>query len=198
MKPRSRILRSTATSKPSRGFSLLEVVIAMAILAIALLSISAIHTRGLTAGARASVQHRLTLMAVSRMEELWALPFDSSRLEVPMGEEELISVEWWLGVERGWVAEEALAGSDLTEDTHPIYSLETRVTQYSVDALAADDPILDLAERLPGGTARARVHLKEIRVRTAVLGSRADGARPRGVPRLLGRQFVALRLIKAI
>ena len=184
--------------KPEPGFSLLEVVIAMAILAIALLSFSAIHSHGLAEGARASLQHRLTLMAVSRLEELWALPFDSPRLQVPIGEEELISVEWWFGEERGWVAEEALADGDLTEDGPPIYSLETRVSQYSVDALEADDPILDSAERLPGGTARARVHLKALRVRTAVLGSHAGGSRSRGVSPLLGRQFVTLRLIKAI
>ena len=125
------------------------------------------------------------------------------RLEVPIGEEELISVDWWLGEERGWVAEEELAGSGLaegglTQEARPIYSLETRVSQYGVDALAADDPVLDPAERLPGGSARALVHLKELRVRTEVLDWQANGGGLRPLSRLLGRQFVALGLVKAI
>ncbi len=166
------------------GFSLLEVLVAMTIVATAMIAILALYGRSLLDAKRAAQMDGVTIRATEYMEKLALLPLDAESLSVPRGQDERREELGWLDSEQRWVPR-----SGLPEGYRPAYWLETRVRQFSVDALERGLPELEADERLREGEAPVRSHLKEIRVRVRV-GPAGTGKGP--------RRSITLRLLRAV
>ncbi len=167
-----------------KGFSLLEVLVAMTIVAIAMIGILALYGRSLLDAARAAEMDAVTALATEYLEELALLPLDAESLSVPRGEDERRAELGWLQSQERW-----LPRSNLPEGYQPRYWLEIRVRQFSVDALYQGAPELEEDERLTEGEAPVRSHLKEIRVRVRA-GVAGIGKGP--------RRSITLRLLRAV
>jgi type IV pilus assembly protein PilV len=63
------------------GFTLLEVMIALAIFAIGILAVSAMQMNSINQNAGARIQTEATTVATDTMERLLALPYDHSQLD---------------------------------------------------------------------------------------------------------------------
>lgn len=64
-----------------RGFTLLEVMIALAIFAVGILAVSAMQINSINQNAGARMQTEATTLATDAMERLLALPYDHSQLD---------------------------------------------------------------------------------------------------------------------
>ena len=175
----------TATADiAAEGFSLLEVLVAMTIVAIAMIGILALYGRSLLDAARAAQMDEVVARATEYLEGLALLPLDAESLSVPRGEDERRLELGWLESEQRWVPR-----SSLPEGYQPRYWLETRVRQFSVDALYEGAPELEAHERLTEGEPPVRSHLIEIRVRVRA-GAAGVGKGP--------RHSITLRLLRAV
>jgi type IV pilus assembly protein PilV len=67
-------------TKDKKGFTLIEVVIAMAILSIGILAVTAMQIEAIRGNADASVRSQANAVALSVLEELKRLPFDDANL----------------------------------------------------------------------------------------------------------------------
>ncbi len=63
-----------------RGFTLIEVLIAMAIFAIGILAVTSMQIRSINQNSTARLQTEATTLAVEWMEQLLALPYEDARL----------------------------------------------------------------------------------------------------------------------
>ena len=172
-------------TRTQSGFSLLEVLVAMTLMEIALVGILGLYGRSFVDSLWSSELGEVTSMAKSRMEELYALPFDSLQLTIAADEKERLTLEGWLEEEGRWVL-----AAELPEAYEPRYSRQTRVRQFSIDALETGGPEFEPDERLPGTASRSSVHIKEIEVRVLRGGG---GKLRRG-----RRRTVTLRLLMAV
>jgi len=66
--------------KKNRGYTLIEVLIALAIFAIGFLSLASIQIKSITQNSSAKMYTEATAMAVESLERLISLPFDHSDL----------------------------------------------------------------------------------------------------------------------
>ena len=74
--------RVAGNSRPGcRGFTLIEVLIAMLILAVGLLALASMQLRSIRMNASARMQTEATAIAVDWLERLIALPFDDPLLD---------------------------------------------------------------------------------------------------------------------
>ena len=73
------------TAEACRGFTLIEVLIAMAIFAIGILAIAGLQIRSINSNAAARMQSEATTVAVDVMERLMSLPYDHSELDAGSG-----------------------------------------------------------------------------------------------------------------
>ena len=65
----------------AQGFTLLEVVIALAVFSIGILAIASIQISSINGNASARMQTEATTLAVERLERLIALPYDHADLD---------------------------------------------------------------------------------------------------------------------
>jgi type IV pilus assembly protein PilV len=68
-------------TRAQHGFTLLEVMIALAIFAIGILAVSAMQINSINVNAGARMQTEATTLATDAMERLLALPYDHSQLD---------------------------------------------------------------------------------------------------------------------
>jgi len=78
MRPRP---QNTELSRAQHGFTLLEVMIAMAIFAVGILAVSAMQINSINQNAGARMQTEATSLASDAMERLVALPYDHGQLD---------------------------------------------------------------------------------------------------------------------
>lgn len=151
-------------SSPEAGFSMIETLIAAAILLIIALGLIPLFTRSILDNNSGNDATQATNHGKTRLEDLIQLPFNHQRLEVPGGADEGLAVETWTtGAlnqsgdlnERWWDGTAPPAGSG-----EVLWRRRTRVQQFSVNDL--DDGVLDNPQ--PGGTQPSFVQLKEVEV----------------------------------
>lgn len=68
-------------TRAQHGFTLLEVMIALAIFAVGILAVSAMQINSINQNAAARIQTEATTVATDAMERLLALPYDHSQLD---------------------------------------------------------------------------------------------------------------------
>jgi type IV pilus modification protein PilV len=78
MRPKA---QSNDRTSAQHGFTLLEVMIALAIFAIGILAVSAMQINSINVNAGARMQTEATSVASDAMERLLALPYDHSQLD---------------------------------------------------------------------------------------------------------------------
>lgn len=152
--------RGPRASAVADGFSLLEVLIALSLLATI-----AITTFSLTAGAlhlsrRSAISRQVTRLAASRLEEISRLPYDRPFLTIHGGAYEVVHRERWWPSESRWLGEGAVAPEGQTS-----FRSEIRVWAFDASAIEAGETYLESGERLSGAAPRLSRHLKEIRIR---------------------------------
>lgn len=140
-----------------RGFSLIEVLIAAALMLVVALGILPLFTQSMSNNLAGNDYMQATNIAKSELERLYELPFNSPDLEVE-------------GTERVRV-QHLKVGSDLWEDgagptsPPPAWRRTSTVRQFGLSGLvdANNDGYYDTP--LPAGTAATFVHVKEITLR---------------------------------
>ncbi len=142
----------------SAGFSIIEALIAAAILLLVAIGVLPLFVRAMTNNVSGSESTRVSNYSKSQIEDLFQLPFGSATLEVggtllvpQYFEDPNPAID---GDER-WVTT-TTAGRLVTWDR------VATVRQYAVSAF--DDGVLQTSEAQPAGTATEFIHLKEIEV----------------------------------
>jgi type II secretory pathway pseudopilin PulG len=186
--PRPARYRSAGFSPPARhcsaGFSVIEVLIAAGIfliIAVGLLPLFVQSIRNNLSGRDAT---DVSNMAKSRVEELFQLPFDSPRLDLPAGATELWVSDFYVKTTAGYGGEGFWTTAAPASGQVAPWARATRVRQFSIDRESGQ-----LSDPLDGSTDQKFVHLKEIRVE---LHSRRSLGNPFGG----GRELV-LQAMKA-
>jgi len=170
---------------PSGGFSLIEVLIALAILAITLVGVLPLFAKSMSNNAEGNQLTEVTNRSRLHVESLLSVPFDAPALTIPVGETELETRELYSQTEDRWYEE-----ADFPANQTPLYTRMTRVRQFSVTAITDDDLELEDDEALVGGTPPTSVHLKEIEVRV-------NSGPPSTLNIMGGRKTVTLRVLKS-
>jgi type II secretory pathway pseudopilin PulG len=155
----------------SSGFSVIEVLIAAAVLLVTTIGVLPLFTRSITNNLQGQQATSATNLARSHMEALYQVAFTAVEITVPDGEDELEVVDYWSESEHAWINE------DDWEDTETeAYTRTTVVRQYNISSLAGDNELTP-EEALPGGTDPSLLHVKEIvvTVTSANLGPLAPG-----------------------
>lgn len=153
-------------TRPERrcaGFSLIEVLVAGLILLVIALGLIPLYTRSIRSNVEGFDYTHVSNFAKSRAEELIQLPFNSARLTVPPGSEELAVCECYSPEQDRWIEEADCPATGSTCDV-TLFTRTTTVRQFGVT---------DVTNPLPGDAPPEAVHLKEITV--AVEGSREAG-----------------------
>ena len=168
------------------GFSLIEVLIAMALAGLLLIGVLPLFTKSMSNNVEGNQLTEVTNRARLHLEELMAMPVDTEELTVPDGEEELVTVEMYSPTETRWIDETVYPN-----DAEPLFTRTTRVRQFNMSAVSNIDLEFEDDEVLPGGTPASQVQIKEIVVRV-------NTGRPTFLS-LMGRQkAVTLRVLKSV
>lgn len=141
------------------GFSLLEVLIAMALLATITIATLSLTGGALLLSRRSAISRQATTLAASRLEEISRLPYHSPFLAIPRGADEVVHRERWWPSESRWLAEEAT-----TPEGQTSFLSEIRVWAFEASAIGEGEG-LESEERLSGASPRLSRHLKEVRIR---------------------------------
>ncbi len=186
------VLRQSASRRPmgrtaaAAGFSLIEVLIAMALLALILIGILPLFIKSMTNNQEGGQLSEVTNRARQHLEELMGRPFNNPELTIPAGQTTLLTRDLWSLTQERWIAE-----GDFPNNEEPGFSRTTRVRQFNVSAINDADLEFDDAEALVGGTPNSSVNLKEIEVRV-------NSGRP-STSNVLGRsKAVTLRALTSI
>lgn len=173
-----------AGAADSNGFSLVEVLVAMAVLTVVLLSLLPLFHRSMAVNAGGREAGHQSALGRSEVDELLQLPFNHDLLEVEAGTERTTTEFWSTGLpdrlgDEGWRPEPPPPGAGLGQQEEALWQRTVRVRQYSLNGVqdtdgdGVIDRVLGLedADRdgvfdnpLPAGTLPAAVHLKEVEV----------------------------------
>lgn len=139
-----------------RGFSLIEVLIAAALMLVVALGVLPLFTQAMTNNLAGNDYMQATNIAKSELERLYELPFSSPDLEVEGTERVRLQ-----HLKQGSAVWEAGAGPT---NPPPAWRRTSTVRQFSLAGLvdADDDGYFD--SPLPAGAAATFVHVKEITV----------------------------------
>jgi prepilin-type N-terminal cleavage/methylation domain-containing protein len=167
------------------GFSLIEVLIAMALAGLLLIGVLPLFTKSMSNNVEGNQLTEVTNRARLHVEELMAMPIDAEELTVPDGDDMLQTIELFSPTEQRWIEEDDFG-------TGPaLYTRVTRVRQFNMSAVNQTDLEFEDDEVLPGGTPAGQVSIKEIVVRV-------NTGRPSFL-NLMGRQkAVTLRVLKSV
>ncbi|MDX1501678.1 MAG: prepilin-type N-terminal cleavage/methylation domain-containing protein [Thermoanaerobaculia bacterium] len=174
-------MRTCPPAPVERGFSLLEALVASALLLMIVVGVLPLFTRATIDNLTGFEASQIANLARSQMERCLEHDFDHPEMSIPTGRSRRETVEHYSAAARRWKTGSTAAGGD-----RAVWVRTTTVRQYHVSALS--DGELEESEALPGGAPAEHVHLKEITVR---LDNRAGGsvARP--------TQTITLRLFKS-
>lgn len=201
--------RCSMDHRPQQGFSLIEVLIALALLTVVLVSLLPLFSRSMAinaSGREAGVQSTL---GRSEVEELLQLPFNHDLMEVQAGTERVLTEYWSTGDperlgDEAWRPDLPTPGAGLGRQEEVLWQRTTRVRQYALqgvedtDGDGVVDRILGLedADRdglfdnpLPAGALPATIHIKELDVSV-------DSRRGKGGP-LVPRPPLRLQQLKS-
>ncbi len=106
-----------------RGFSVIEVLIASAILLFILLGLLPIFTRSAMSNSSGNQYTQLTNAAKSELERLNDLPIDNVDVAVPNGATELVTTTYYSGASRSWVDSTTLGSQD------PVWNRKVSIRQ---------------------------------------------------------------------
>jgi len=156
-----RILEERLARRGDAGFSIIEALIAAAILLVIALGLLPLFTRSISDNVSGNDASQATNGSRTEVEELLQMPFNNTRLEIPAGAMEQTSKDFWtagdagkIGDDKeGWTSNAASRGTVLWNRT-------TEVRQYSISDL--DDGTLDHPQ--PGGTEPTFIQIKELTV----------------------------------
>lgn len=146
-------------NRSERGFSLIEVLVASAILLVIALGLVPLYTRSIRSNVEGFDYTHVSNFAKSRAEEYRQLPFASPDLTVPAGSTELEVPDFYSQAQHRWMDEAEWAAKSAGDVA--LFTRTTTVRQFGVG---------DLTTPIEGGRP---AHLKEITV--AVQGSRETG-----------------------
>ena len=160
-------------SNRKQGFSLLETLVAAALLLIIAVGILPLFTRALFNNNAGNEYTKVSNFGRSRVEEIFQMPFNEPGLmTIPTGQTESVLVEHYRSDLNTWEPG-ATPSSPLPPDPNNPFSNEvlwlrtTSIRQYSTDAINDDDDTavdLKKADALSGDTNPVFVHLKEVEV----------------------------------
>jgi hypothetical protein len=137
-----------------------EVLVAVALIGFIMIGVLPMFAKSMTNNVEGNQLSEVTNRARAHLEDLLGQPFDSPKLTVPIGEDELLVREMWSSAQERWYDETTFPGQET-----PLFTRVTVVRQFNLTAVSATDFELETSERVPGGTSPALVHLKEIEVR---------------------------------
>lgn len=184
------------------GFTLIEVLLATAILSTILLGLLPLFTRAMADNAAGQEAGQQANLGRSELEEMLQLPFNHLRLDVQAGTEVTAERFYASGTEaegdEAWTATEDPPGEIV------YWRRNTTVRQYGIRGVqdTDGDGVVDfiegmedadrdglLDEPLPAGTLPASIHVKEVDV--TLESRRADGNPVRGTVPLRLRSYKA-------
>lgn len=160
------------------GMSLVETLIAAAMLLIVAIGVLPLFTRALSHNIAGRESTMVSNMAKSEVEEMVQIPFDNALLVLGAGQTENGVEEYWSETQRKWVTTLPTADKET-------WIRSTIVRQYSINDLE-DDSVFNTP--LDGAALPGFVHLKEIEVQ--VWNARGNG--PLG-----GGKRLTLKMLKA-
>ena len=176
--------RRSCAHEPQRrseqGFSVVEVLIAAALLLLITIGVLPMFTKSITNNLEGRKSTEATNQARSEVERLYQLTFNHPDLAVPAGQTESMREELFSEQQQQWID----IGSWNASDSE-VYRRIVRVRQYGVDALL--DQQLDPTEALNGSTPATLVHFKEIEVEVRTAGQLG-----------VNRKTVTLRMYKSV
>ena len=172
-------------SSAQHGFTLLEMLIAMALMAVMLVGILPLFTKSMSNNVEGNQLTEVTNRAREHVEKLLALSITAEELTVPAGQTVLQTSEMYSDAQDVWIEE-----ADFPADEVALYSRITEVRQYSLSAIDFDTEFSE-AEALNGSEPTQNVHLKEIIVRV-------NSGRPTFLSMLGRNKAVTLRVFKSI
>ena len=138
-----------------RGLSIVEVLIASALLLIIALGILPLFTRSIISNRQGLDSTEVSNMARTQMEEYAQLPFNHAMLTVPDGETQLIVEQHYSENDDRWKA-----GTDPGSGDAALFTRTTTIRQFGIDPSA----VSGLTAPIQGGDPPATIHLKEIQV----------------------------------
>jgi type II secretory pathway pseudopilin PulG len=156
------------------GFSVVEGLVAAAILLIIAIGLLPLFTRSILNNARGSDYTQATSHAASDLEDLQRLPFDNNDILLApaasaLDRAQFTSASFGDGhpvTKTDWGAGAPPVGNK------PLWVRNTEVMQFGISAL--DDGVIKDEEALPGGTAPIFVQLKQVEVE--MVSGKADSA----------------------
>ena len=149
----------SAERRPEAGFSLVEVLIAMALLLLVVIGLLPLFTRSMSNNLQGSEATRVTNIVVDDFERLLSLPFDALPMSLPDGQTTLTADDALLLNANVWHDASSIPPGDQAR-----FERTTTLRQYNVRDLL-DDGHLD--NPLPGGFTPSEVHIKVVDVEVA-------------------------------
>lgn len=159
MEDRQSLLSRGRRAGGERGFSLIEVLIAAAILLVVALGVLPIFSQAIVNNRAGADYTQVTNIAKSELERLYSLPFWSPELEVVGAE--TVRPEYFSQRDQKWVDGDAPANDP------PLWTRTTLIRQYGIGGIIDTDKDGTLDPPRPGGSLPREVHVKEIEVRAA-------------------------------
>lgn len=151
----SRRLRARS-GRPARGLTMVEVLIAAALLGVIMVGMIPLFTRSILANQAGWESSRVSSLGKSQVEEYIEAGFNAPPLTLAAGSE-LVSTDYYSDAYHQW-----MPGEDPEEGDTSLWFRTTSVRQYHISAV--DDGILDPAEALPANADPVWINLKEVEI----------------------------------
>jgi prepilin-type N-terminal cleavage/methylation domain-containing protein len=143
-------------SRSARGLTLIEVLIAAALLGVIMVGMIPLFTRSILANQAGWESSRVSSLGKSQVEQYIEAGFNTPPLTLAAGSE-LVSVDYYSDAHHEW-----MPGEDPETDDSGLWFRTTSVRQYHISAV--DDGILDPAEALPANADPVWINLKEVEI----------------------------------
>jgi len=170
----------TGGRRPGRGFTLVEMLIAAALLGVIMVGMIPLFTRSILANQAGWESSRVSSLGKSQVEQYIEAGFNAPPLTLAAGSE-LVSTDYYSNVHHEW-----MPGEDPEEGDASLWFRTTSVRQYHISAV--NDGILDPTEALPAGADPVWINLKEVEI---LVENR------RGATLIRPDQALTLRVVKA-
>jgi type II secretory pathway pseudopilin PulG len=163
-----------ASRRGEAGFTVVEGLVAAAILLLIAIGLLPLFARSILNNARGSDYTQATSHATSNLEDLQRLPFDNTDIAVAPAAQSVQAVRY---TDAGFGTGRPVGKQDWSATAPPpgettLWVRSTEVRQFGISAL--DDGVIKDDEALPGGTAPIFVQLKQIEVE--MQSGKADSA----------------------